>query len=712
MKKYQNHFFVISFILLLTQALVLNVFASEFQMITKKMKITFDDQTHVKYDWLGIGGASIIENNYAVQAGIIVNGNTVTDFKLQKDKSFQETIKDSEFGESLKGTITGIYRDENVIIEREIQVLLPFQFPDVVLIKTMYTNKGDKKVHVEKVFSQRILLNRQLAEPDEKPYNFASFQGGIYRWGSDYSLQWLEPGYYQRNFMGYHAVDSGKLIYQVGGGMPIIDVWGKTMGVAIAHLQKKPAWLALPVKVGEDRRVEMAITEEPDENIGQQEWLEPEESYETVLTAVIFHHFDFHDPLRIYSNLLRARDIAIKEISSPSDYDPYWMSWGFGRNFTQEKILNVLSSLRSMGITRANLDAGWYDNYGDWNPKTTPGKFPGGERDMINFVDQVKKAGFKTAIWWFPMAVDPDSKLAKERSDLLVQAMDGSFTKEEEQNYQLCPAYEPALQRIDELIEKFVGKWGFDGFYVDKIGMSAVPPCYNKIHKHKYPLESFEAVPELFKRIEKTLHKYVDEPFIDVCICATPHSPYNMPYYGIASASDPINPQQMRRRIKVEKAIHGPRFAVGDSYQLPADEWGGTGVQESFESAVGIGAKMTAQYADLDSVEIKIWQRWFQMYKKLGLSSGDYVNYYDIAFDKPEIHIVRKGNDLYYGMFADYWPRSKTIELRGLDQDKSYEVFDYAHDRNLGIIKGSKPLLNIGFKESLLIRVRIADVSR
>jgi alpha-galactosidase len=706
---YRKLFFLIFFTLLFIHSLTSIATAKDFQLTTKNMIIQFDDQTQIMYQWLGTDGASIIEHNRTAQTGIVLNGNLVSNFTFQVDKSHQEKVNDSDFGESLKGIITGIYKDDNVEIEREIQITLPLQFPDVVLIKTLYTNKGNKKVHVEKVFSQRILLNRQLAEPDEKPYNFASFQGGIYKWGSDYSLQWLEPGFYQRNFMGYHGVDSGKLIYQVGGGMPIIDVWGKTMGIAIAHLQKKPAWLALPVKVGEDSRVEMAITEEPDENIGQKEWLESGESYQTVLTAVIFHQLDYHDPLRTYGDLLRARGIAIKETSSPADYDPYWMSWGFKSDFTQAKILKVLPDLKSMGITRANLDAGWYDNYGDWNPINTPGKFPDGEQDMINFVDQVKKAGFRTAIWWFPLAVDPKSKLAKERPELLVQAQDGSFTKEEEQNYQLCPAYEPALLRIDELIERFVDKWGFDGFYVDKIGMSAVPPCFNKTHNHQYPLESFEAVPELFKRIEQTIQKYEDNPFIDVCICATPHSPYNMPYYGISSASDPISPQQMRRRIKVEKAIHGSTYAVGDSYQLPADEWSYTGVQQSFESAVGIGAKMTAQFADLDSAELNVWQKWFHLYSELELSSGEYLNYYDIAFDKPEVHVVRKGKDLYYGMFAGYWPRSQTIELRGLDQDKLYNVYDYAHKRDLGIIKGSEPFINIGFKESLLMKVQIFE---
>ena len=36
-------------------------------------------------------------------------------------------------------------------------------------------------------------------------------------------------------------------------------------------------------------------------------------------------------------------------------------------------------------------------------------------------------------------------------------------------------------------------------------------------------------------------------------------------------------------------------------------------------------------------------------------------------------------------------------------------IDDYAHKRDLGNINGSKPFLNIGFKESLLLRVRIIE---
>jgi hypothetical protein len=66
---------------------------------------------------------------------------------------------------------------------------------------------------------------------------------------------------------------------------------------------------------------------------------------------------------------------------------------------------------------------------------------------------------------------------------------------------------------------------------------------------------------------------------------------------------------------------------------------------------------------------------------------------------------ARKGRDMYYGIFANVWPRNKKIELRGLDKSATYEVYDYANRRIFGDVR-RRAVLQIGFKDSLLIRVR------
>jgi alpha-galactosidase len=664
--------------------------------------VRFDDRMQRQIEWTDADGRSIVEFDSSAQAGINVLGVECTAFQLQAGSSQRQTV-DPEFGRVLEANLAGVLEDEGrgLRIRREVHVRIPEGLP-VVLFENSYRNMGDAPIHLDRVYAERVLLDRSLAEPGAARYEFASFQGGAYYWGDEYARIMLRPGFSQTNFQG---VDDVKGIEGAGGGMPFVDVWGPTMGVALAHLEKSPRWLSLPVRVRADERVEAGITEAPAARLGQQEWLKPGETYRTVLTAVIFHHLDFHDPLRIYGRLLRQRGIRIPETSPASAYDPYWKSWGFQLNFTVDKILALLPELKSMGILMANLDDGWYDFMGDWQVNRSPGKFPGGEPEMAAFVGKVHAQGFRTGLWWYPLGVNPKSRLATEHPELLVQDESGRYPLDPSDLYQLCPAYEPALRHIDGILRKALKDWGFDGVYSDFQGLSAVPACFNKQHHHRTPLDSFESTPKLFEMINNTLHELKKDPYNEVCICSFPHSPYNMPYYDIANASDPVNTFQVRSRIKVEKAIRGGTAAVGDCYQVPLDEWRGSSVPESFESAIGTGAQLTTFYADLDARQRDEWTRWFHEYRQLGLASAEYLNLYDLAFDKPEVHVVRKGKEMYYGIYADVWSRGRRIELRGLDKGTTYDVYDYGNRRPLGTVQGAKPYLSISFKDALLLRV-------
>jgi alpha-galactosidase len=671
--------------------------------------IEYDKNANEKIQWKPAGKNSIILFDSEIQPGIIVDGMICLKFKTDKSKSSTKSITDHEFGPSIETFITGVFEDGDLKIERQTRILLPEKFKDAVIFNTAYRNIGSKKVHIDSVFSQRILLKSQIAKPLVQPADFASFQGGINEWGRDYELIWLTPGFQQSNFQGIHRTRGQKGAEPeefIGGGMPFVDVWNKEMGVAIMHLEKQPVWLSLPVNVRKDGTTELSIVEKPDEKLGVQEWLNPGDKFETVQNAIVFHRLDYFDALRTYGDLLRYRGIDIQKTSPEKAYEPYWKSWGLGMEFTQEKIFNSLPELRKIGIFTANLDDGWFDFYGDWNVNCSPGKFPNGEKDMITFVKKMHNEGFQTNLWWYPLGVSPKSNLAVERPDLLVQSEDGSYPADGRGMYQFCPAYQPALDYIKSLVEKFTSQWGYDGLYSDSRGLSSVPPCFNKAHHHKSPLESFQEVPKAYKVVYETLQKYNKEALHEVCICAAPHSPYFMPYYQIASASDPTNLFQVRRRIKVEKAIHGPTFCVGDCYQVPKDEFDGYSCRESFESALGTGAQVTTFYKDLDSVQLQTWSKGVGKYRELELSRAEYLNLYDIAFDKPEIHVVSKGHELFYGIYADSWPKNVVIILRGLEKGVNYTVYDYGNDKQLGIVNGDNPSMNLDFNDYILIKVK------
>ena len=86
------------------------------------------------------------------------------------------------------------------------------------------------------------------------------------------------------------------------------------------------------------------------------------------------------------------------------------------------------------------------------------------------------------------------------------------------------------------------------------------------------------------------------------------------------------------------------------------------------------------------------------------ISKGTYLNLYDIAYDKPETHVLQKGDTLYYAFYADEW--NDKIELRGLDRNKTYTVCEYtADDKKTYTIEGSDPYIKPEFTRDYLIEV-------
>jgi alpha-galactosidase len=89
------------------------------------------------------------------------------------------------------------------------------------------------------------------------------------------------------------------------------------------------------------------------------------------------------------------------------------------------------------------------------------------------------------------------------------------------------------------------------------------------------------------------------------------------------------------------------------------------------------------------------------------LSKGQYLGgLYDIGFDKPETHAIRKGEAMYYAFYAPQW--TGTVTLRGLG-DKKYKVVDYVNNKPLGVVNGPTGELNVVFQKSLLIVASPAD---
>jgi alpha-galactosidase len=83
------------------------------------------------------------------------------------------------------------------------------------------------------------------------------------------------------------------------------------------------------------------------------------------------------------------------------------------------------------------------------------------------------------------------------------------------------------------------------------------------------------------------------------------------------------------------------------------------------------------------------------------LSKGEYLGgLYDIGYDIPETHVIRKADTLFYAFYAENW--KGPLQIKGLSE-KSYKVIEYVNNRDLGIIDKEKPELDTSFDKYLLI---------
>ena len=587
-------------------------------------------------------------------------------------------------------------------------------FPNLLLTSVQYKNGGQAEIALEKVVGQDHRFNAALADAKAAPFDMWSFQGSSYDWGKDDVFE-VKRGFSQPNEFG--AIVKGGY----GGGIPIDAFWTGSVGEAIGHVETVPLTLALPVKVAGDSRVQASIT------IPGQVTLKPGESYSTPRTFLSVYSGDFYEPLRLWSNVLQKEGWELPKPSNEA-YNVSWCGWGYEFNVTPSQMLGTVPKLKEMGIKWATLDDRWFDTYGDWNPRSDT--FPG---DSIKkMADDFHKQNMLVQLWWLPLGAEDGqgkweshkyvvSKVAQEHPDWFIQDKDGKHARMTRDLAALCPAVPEVQSYFKQLTEKFIRDWGFDGSKLDNI--YTVPMCYNPAHHHKSPQDSVNAMADVYKIIYQTTRALKPESVTQSCPCGTPPSLAWLPYMDQAVTADPVGAVQVRRRIKMYKALLGPESAVyGDHVELSAmsrvgKDWSEHGTD--FASTVGVGGVVGTKFVwpdpgpkfkpvMLTQDKEQHWKKWIGIYNDKMLSKGTFLDLYTIGYDVPEGYAIDKDGKMYYAFFAPTLaPWKGEVELRGL-RPGTYHVLDYADGKDLGTVTADgqqAPKLKADFKESLLLEV-------
>ena len=568
------------------------------------------------------------------------------------------------------------------------------RFPSTFVARAEFTNATGAPLSVKGWTMDRF----ELAAGESDP-GFWSFQGQSTENRSD----WIFPvreGFFQKNYMGMNGSD-------YGGGTPVTCLWRRDAGLAIGHLEPVPQRLSLPVemKAGESRAT-VSIVKEFDAPVV----LEDGGSLSTCTT--FFHVFkgDCFGALRNYAQLLECVGVVMPE-SEPDAFEPAWCAWGYERLFTIDEIIGTLPKVKELGFKWATLDDGYQIAEGDWDLNTD--RFPRGDADMKYMVDEIHKYGLKADLWWAPFAADPGTKFLQEHPNTLILDQEGKPRDISWwDSWYLSPVDEDVRSETKRLVEKFIGEYGYEGLKLDGQYMNAVPPDYNPAHHPDDPEKVVRELPTIFKLIYDTARGINPHAVLQYCPCGDCFSVYNLPYTNKTVSSDPLSSWQIRTKGYVLRALAPKTAYYGDHIELSD---GGN----DYPTQLGIGAILGTKFTwPRENPRLKkgepgylltpereaLLKNALDIFYQKDLAHGEYVwGLYDIGFDYPETHVIRKDGTLNYAFYTHGTPVQE-VELRGLEAGHRYQLTDYYNHKDLGVITAEeKTVLPVPVDGALLV---------
>ncbi len=663
---------------------------------TSAMKFEVNDLLHTKVS-VSEGSGWKMLSDFTPSEYVIVDGVVVSDFNLVSTESSRISDK---IGRGTQKIFTGVSGD----IQKKLIVTVYEKYPSIAVTEVAYTNIGDNQKRATKWVNNAY----SLANTTPAGYNasFWSYQSGSYIRRPDWILP-VNAGFSQDNYMGQNNSD-------YGGGTPVSSLWRPDGGLAVGHLEPVPKLVSLPVRMENESGASLHIEYSFDRAF------RPNETIRTFSTFVRVQESDYFASLVDFRNIMIDRGMRFPDINA-SAYETQWCAWGYEREFTMEQVYGTLPKVGDLDYYWVVLDDGWQTNVGDW--ELHPDKYPAGDADMSRFVNTVSDAGFRSKLWWAPLAMHPDSDVWRDHPEFLLLDEDG-----EPQfitwwrAYYMCPAYQPVVDYHTSMVDRMFSVWGYEGLKLDGQHLNGASACHNPAHNHARPEESVEAMPTFFEALYNTATSHVHDALVEICPCGTAYAFHLMPYMTQGVSSDPTSSWQVRHKGRTLKALMGrnaPFF--GDHVELSRN---GT----DFASQIGIGAIIGTKFTwpmgagpdpetDLSEERETYWRKWSDLYQATRLAEGDYIGeLYDIGFDRPEAHVVKKDNNMFYAFYSDQKPGRNheadaeylifkgRIELRGLQAGRSYRVTDYENNVDYGTVTGPVGVLDVEFNNHLLLQ--------
>ena len=622
-------------------------------------------------------------NEYQAADVLIADEAVIEDWKVKK-----VTKTADESGKTY--TIVGQWKEDGYNVEKILTVKTVKGFEGMVLTQSQYVNHSDKVLTVKALESNKLSV-----ASDETVW---SFQPTSSARRDDWILP-VDESFYQKNYLGMNHTD-------YGGGIPMVTLWRRDANLSVGLVEPNLKLISMPVKkVRYEDFVTMSLLQEFEYPVE----MAKDDTVETWNQFISVGKGDFFNPLSQFSKYMEAYAGYVPQASEPEAFEAVWCAWGYERTFTVNEVLGTLPKVAELGFKWVDVDDGFQIAEGDWE---TNSRF-NGSKDMRRITDAIHKHGLKAKLWWAPLAADPDTKILREKPEMLLQDFQGApeyITWWD--SWYLSPVNPVTREYTVDLVKRFIDEWGFDGLKLDGQHLNCCLPDHNH-HSHlEYPEEAIEKLPEFFEDIFETAREIKPYSVIQICPCGCAMNYFLTPHMNQAVASDPTSSAQIRMKRKVYGAMVPDMAYYADHIELSDDE-------NDYGTQIGIGGVIGSKFTWpkknpnvkgdgylLTPEKEALLKKWVAIYNDKMLSKGDYLNLYDIRFDVPETHVISKDGAMYYAFYAEEW-NGDQIELRGLDVDKTYTVVEYtSDDLKSYTVEGSNPVITPSFTRDYLIEVR------
>lgn len=239
--------------------------------------------------------------------------------------------------------------------------------------------------------------------------------------------------------------------------------------------------------------------------------LEEGEIFETPEVVMVYSDCGFNKMSQIYHKLYRERMCRgyWRDRERPILINN-WEATYF--NFNEEKILNIASEAKQLGVELMVLDDGWFgrrdredSSLGDWYVDKR--KLPNGLSSLAN---NINKLGMKFGLWFEPEMISPDSDLYRNHPDwcLHIEGRKSSLGRNQLvldlSRQDVCDYVVEAVSDVLNSANIEYVKWDFNR-NLSEIGSTKLPANRQHEISHRYVLGLYSVLERLTKAFPRVL---------------------------------------------------------------------------------------------------------------------------------------------------------------------------------------------------------------